>query len=86
MAEIEEWRVIPIDVALEAAGSQVFRRTRSEVAEAQFDHEIASFKSEIKELESEALRASGVAKTKLQGKATAPLRSCARACCVTTSA
>lgn len=68
VAEIEEEWVIPVDAALEAAGGQVFRRARSEVAEAQFDHDIAAFKAEIKELESEASHASGAAKTKLQAK------------------
>lgn len=68
VAEIEEEWVIPVDSALEAAGGQVLRRTRTEVAEAQFDHDIAAFKSEIKELESEASHASGAVKTKLQAK------------------
>lgn len=68
VAEIEEEWVIPLDLALETAGGRVFRRTRSEVAEAQFDHDIAAFKSEIKELESEASHASGAAKAKLQAK------------------
>lgn len=68
VAEIEEEWVIPVDAALEAAGGQVFRRARSEVAEAQFDHDIAAFKAEIEELESEASHASGAAKTKLQAK------------------
>lgn len=68
VAEIEEEWVIPVDLALEAAGGQVFRRTRTEVAEAQFDHDIAAFKLEIKELESEASHASGAAKTRLQAK------------------
>jgi len=68
LAEIEEEWVIPVDSALEAAGGQVLRRTRTEVEEAQFDHDIAAFKSEIDELESEASHASGVAKTKLQAK------------------
>ncbi len=68
VAEIEEEWVIPVDSALEAAGGQVFRRTRTEVAEAQFDHDIAAFKAEIKELESEASHASGAAKTNLQAK------------------
>jgi uncharacterized membrane protein len=71
MAEIEEEWVIPVDAALEAAGGRVFRRTRTEVAEAQFDHDIAAFKSEIKELESEASDAGGAAKAKLQGKLSA---------------
>ena len=66
VAEIEEEWVIPVDTALEAAGGEVFRRTRSELAEAQLDHDIAACKAEIKELESEASHASGLAKTKLQ--------------------
>lgn len=68
VAEIEEEWVIPVDSALEAAGGRVLRRTRTEVAEAQFDHDVAAFKSEIEELESEASHASDVAKTKLQAK------------------
>ncbi|MBP6765436.1 MAG: DUF1269 domain-containing protein, partial [Rubrivivax sp.] len=68
VAEIEEEWVIPVDAALQAAGGEVLRRTRTEVAEAQFDHDIAAFKAEIKELESEASHASGDARTKLQAK------------------
>lgn len=68
VAEIEEEWVIPVDSALEAVGGQVLRRTRTEVAEAQFDHDIAAFKSEIKDLESEASQAGSAAKTKLQAK------------------
>lgn len=66
VAEVEEEWVIPVDVAIEAAGGRVFRRSRTEVAEAQFDHDIAAFKTEISELETEAASASGVARTKLQ--------------------
>ena len=68
VAEIEEEWVIPVDLALEATGGQVFRRTRTEVAEAQFDHDIVAFKSEVRELEAEASHASGSAKAKLQAK------------------
>jgi uncharacterized membrane protein len=68
VAEIEEEWVIPVDLALEAAGGQVFRRTRTEVAEAQFDHDIATFKADIQALESEASHATGAAKAKLQAK------------------
>jgi uncharacterized membrane protein len=68
VAEIEEEWTVPVDAALEAAGGQVFRRSRTEVTEAQFDHDIAAFKAEIKELESEASHATGVAKTQLQAK------------------
>lgn len=68
VAEIEEEWVIPVDSALEAAGGHAFRRSRSEVAEALYDHDIVAFKAEIRELESEASHASGVAKAKLQTK------------------
>lgn len=68
VAEIEEEWVIPVDTALEAAGGHVFRRTRTEVAEAQFDHDITAFKSEVKELESEVFHARGAVKIKLQAK------------------
>ncbi len=68
VAEIEEEWVIPVDAALESVGGRVFRRTRSEIAEAQFDHDMAALKSEIKQLEAEAAHATGVAKTKLQTK------------------
>lgn len=40
----------------------------NDVAEAQFEHDIAAFKAEIQELEFEGLRASGSAKTKLQAR------------------
>lgn len=68
IAEIEEEWVIPVDAALEAAGGQVFRRARSDVVEAQFDHDIAAFKSELVELEDEAKHAGGAAKTQIQSK------------------
>jgi uncharacterized membrane protein len=68
VAEIEEEWVTPVDAALEAIGGRIFRRARVEVAEAQFDHDIAAFRSEIKELESEVAHASGAASAKLQAK------------------
>lgn len=68
VAEIEEEWVIPVDSALEAMGGQILRRSRSDVVEAQFDHDIAVFKSEVKELEDEADQASGIARLKLQAK------------------
>ena len=70
VAEIEEEWVTPVDLALEAAGGHVLRRARSDVAEAQFDHDITAFKAEVKDLESEASHASGAAKTRLQSKLT----------------
>jgi uncharacterized membrane protein len=68
VAEVEEEWVIPVDTALQAAGGHVFRRTRTEVAEAHFDHDIVAFKSEIRELQSEASHAHGLAKTQLQSR------------------
>lgn len=70
LAEIEEEWVIPVDTALEAAGGQVFRRTRSEVAEARFDHDIAAIESEVAELEAEISQAGGAARTALQARLT----------------
>ncbi len=68
VAEMDEEWVIPVDTALEAAGGQVFRRSRLAAAEAQFDHDIAAFELEIRELESEAAHSSGAAKARLQAK------------------
>jgi uncharacterized membrane protein len=68
VAEIEEEWVIPVDVALESAGGLVLRRSRTEVAEAQFDHDIEASQSEIRELEAEASHASGAVSTTLQAK------------------
>jgi uncharacterized membrane protein len=66
VAEVEEEWVVPIDAALEAAGGQVFRRSRTEVAAAHFDHDVATFKAELASLDAEASHATGVAKTRLQ--------------------
>jgi uncharacterized membrane protein len=75
VAEIEEEWVIPVDTALESLGGHVFRRTRSELAEAQYDHDIAAFKAEIKALEAETSHATGAAKAKVQAKLTAAKKS-----------
>lgn len=68
VVEIEEECVIPVDNVLESVGGHVLRRGRCELAEAQFDHDITVLKSEIKELETEALHATGAAKAKLHIK------------------
>lgn len=68
VAEIEEEWVIPVDSAMHAAGGKVFRRTRNEIAEAQFTHDIAAFKGEIHALEAEAAQATGTVKAQLQAK------------------
>ena len=66
VGEVDEEWVVPVDSALEAAGGAVYRRTRSEVVDAHFDHGIAVFKGEIEEFEAEAANATGMARTKLQ--------------------
>ena len=68
VAEVDEAWVIRLDLALEAAGGHVFRRTGSEVAQAQFDRDFVAFKAKIKEIESEASHDSGAIKTKQQAK------------------
>ncbi len=68
VAEIEEEWVLPVDTALAAAGGLVFRRHRSDVAQAQYDRDVEAFKSEIETLEDEASHAAGEAKTSLQAK------------------
>jgi uncharacterized membrane protein len=68
IAEIEEEWIIPVDVALEAVGGQVFRHSRSELLEAQLNHDVAAFKGEIKDLEDEASSATGSARTRLETK------------------
>jgi uncharacterized membrane protein len=68
IAEIEEEWVSPVDCALEAAGGLIIRRARTDIAEVQFDHDIATCRSEIRELESEASHAASAARAKLQAK------------------
>lgn len=67
VAELEEERVAPIDAALEGLGGRVSRCSRNAVAQVQFEHDMASLKSEIRELKTEAGAARGDLKTRLQG-------------------
>ena len=68
VAEIEEEWVTPVDAAMASLGGLVFRRARNEALEAVFDHDIAAFKSEIRELEAEAASASESARVGLRTK------------------
>jgi uncharacterized membrane protein len=68
LAEIEEEWIVPVDVALEAAGGRVMRRGRQELAEAQSEHEIEALKQEIAELESEASAAGGAALARVKAQ------------------
>ena len=65
VAEVEEEWVVPLDTAMATAGGTVLRRSRGEVAESQFDHDLVAFKAEIRQLESEASHATGAVKTRL---------------------
>lgn len=66
VAEIEEEWVTPVNAALAPLGGRVFRRARCETLEAPFGHDIAAFKSEIRELEAEASQSSESAQAGLQ--------------------
>ena len=68
LAEVEEEWVVPVDLALEAAGGHVFRRSRSELAEAQFDHDITVARAEIEALDDEARHAAGAASAQLAAR------------------
>jgi uncharacterized membrane protein len=66
IAEINEEWVTPVDTRMEALGGEVLRRARTEVVDAQIASEQAAMKEEIAELEAEAAKAAGDAKSKLQ--------------------
>jgi uncharacterized membrane protein len=68
IAEIEEDWIIPVDSRMEDLGGVVFRRTRADVLQAHFDHDVTVVKAEIAELEDECHLASGNAKEKLRKK------------------
>ena len=68
IAEVEEEWTVPVDTAMEALGGVVFRRARADIAEEQFDGEVAVMKSEYALLKAEVKRSSGDAKAKLEGK------------------
>jgi hypothetical protein len=68
IAEIEKERAFPFDEALETVEGQVFRHSRSELAELQCDHDFSTVKAEIRDLGSEASHTSGTAKSRLQDK------------------
>lgn len=79
VAEVDEEWVVPVDSALEASGGTVPRRARSEVIDTQFDQNIAACKGEIKELEAEAVHATGAAKSRLQTQVVAAKSGLSRA-------
>jgi uncharacterized membrane protein len=68
VAEVEEEWVLPLDTRMEAIGGKVFRRTRGEVAYAQIERDVTAMEADITAMETEAQKASGEAKTKLQAR------------------
>jgi hypothetical protein len=68
VAEIHEEWVIPVDTRLEALDGAVFRRARAEIVEAQIERDIATFKAEIKSLQTEHARTTSKFSAKLLAK------------------
>jgi len=71
VAEIEEQWVIPLDSRMEDLGGTVFRRSRSDVVDAQFERDAAALRSDVDQLNAELKDASGKNRAKLQAKAEA---------------
>jgi len=68
VAEVEEQWVIPLDSRMEDLGGTVFRRSRRDVVDAQFERDVASLRAEIDQLNAELKDASGKARAKLQAR------------------
>ena len=68
IAEVwEEW-TMPVDTRMEALGSVVYRESRKEVVDDQFERDIAALKADLGELEAEYKQSTGEARAKLQKK------------------
>ncbi|HVP20847.1 MAG TPA: DUF1269 domain-containing protein [Anaerolineaceae bacterium] len=68
VAEVwEEW-MLPVDTRMEPLGGVVFRRTRGEVIDSQFNTDVKAGKAEIAELKAERDQAVGAARDRLQAK------------------
>jgi len=68
VAEVEEQWVIPVETRMEDLGGTVFRRSRSDVVDAQIERNVAALNAEAELLQAEAKDATGKAKAKLQAK------------------
>ena len=66
IAEINEDWVTPLDSRMETLGGEVFRRTRTEVVDAQLAAEQAALEEEIAEMKREAAKSTGEMKAKMQ--------------------
>jgi uncharacterized membrane protein len=68
LAEIwEEW-ALPVDTRMEALGGTVIRESRKEFLNNQIEQEIAAFQSDLAEMDTEYMQATGEARGKLQKK------------------
>jgi uncharacterized membrane protein len=74
VAEIEEEWTVPVDSRMEALGGVVFRRTRSEVSETEYERDVTALKADLDQLEAEYQQATGETKAKLQKKVDAARR------------
>ena len=68
VAEVWEDWTLPVDARMEALGGVVFRRTRSDVLDAQIERDVAALKADLAQLEAERDHATGEARAKLQAK------------------
>ncbi len=68
VAEVEEQWVIPVDSRMEDVGGTVYRRSRSDVVDAQFERDIAALNADLDQLQAELRDATSQAKAKLQAK------------------
>lgn len=68
IAEVwEEW-VLPVDTRMEALGGVTFRRTRTEVLDAQIERDVTALNADLEVLEAEYKQETGEARAKLQAK------------------
>ena len=68
VAEVDEYWTTPLDTRMEALGGEVFRRTRADFEDEQFDQEVTAWNEEMNELGAEMKEASDEIKAKLQAK------------------
>src|SRR5262249_32370831 len=67
VAEVEERWVTPLDSRMEDLGGKVFRRSRRDVVDAQFERDASALRAEIDQMNAELKDASGKTRANLQG-------------------
>ena len=68
LAEVDEYWTAPLDTRMEALGGEVFRRTRADFEDEQFEQEVRAWNQDMDDLEAEIQQASDEAKAKLKEK------------------